>query len=257
MLDALRTLKLWQILVLAVVTLGTAAGVYGIYSWATSPDTSSLPANTQLVPVEYGDLVNTVSASGSLVFPTRAQPTFGSAGTVEQLNAKDGETVKKGQVLAKLDSASLISLQKTVAQARVNLRNAEDNLEKARNPYTELDIAQAEAAVTAARVAIKTAQDNLEKAQNPYTDSDIVQAEAAVTAAKVAIKTAQDNLEKAQNPYIESDIAQAEAAVTSAKVAIKTAQDNLEKAQNPYTDSDIVQAEAAVTAAKVAIKTAQ
>ena len=200
MLDALKTLKLWQVLLLAVVALGAAAGVYGIYGWSTSPDTPSLPANTQLVPVEYDNLVNTVSASGSLAFPTRAQPTFGSAGTVEEVSAKDGEIVKKGQVLAKLDSASLISLQKTVAQARLNLRNAQDNLEKARSPYTESDIAQAEAAVTAAKVAIKTAQDNLENAQSPYTDSDIAQVEAAVTAAKIAIKTAQDNLEKALNP---------------------------------------------------------
>src|SRR3989304_8723693 len=112
MLDALKTLRLWQILVLVVVALGVARGVYGIYSWATSPDTSSLPANTQLVAVQYGDLVSTVSASGSLVFPTRAQPTFGSAGTVEEVSAKDGETVKKGQVLAKLDSASSVSCRR-------------------------------------------------------------------------------------------------------------------------------------------------
>ena len=90
MLDSLKALKLWQILLLALVALGTAAGVYGIYGWSTNPDTPSLPANTQLVPVEYGDLVTTVSASGSLVFPTRAQPTFGSAGTVEEQVPKMG-----------------------------------------------------------------------------------------------------------------------------------------------------------------------
>ena len=90
MLDALKALKLWQILLLALVALGTAAGVYGIYSWSTSADTPSLPANTQLVAAQYGDPVTTVSASGSLVFPTRAQPTFGSAGTVEEQVPKMG-----------------------------------------------------------------------------------------------------------------------------------------------------------------------
>ena len=90
MLDSLKALKLWQVLLLALVALGAPAGVYSVYSWSTSADTPSLPANTQLVAAQYGDPVTTVSASGSLVFPTRAQPTFGSAGTVEEQVPKMG-----------------------------------------------------------------------------------------------------------------------------------------------------------------------
>ena len=107
----MKDLKLWQVVVLVVVMLGVGGGVYGVYSWATGSEADTLPDNVQLVQVQYGDLVNSVSASGSLVFAVKEQLTFGSAGTVAELTVQEGDAVEEGQVLAKLDSASIISLQ--------------------------------------------------------------------------------------------------------------------------------------------------
>lgn len=222
MIEALKTLKLWQVVVLVVVVLGTAWGVYGIYRWAAGPSgiASSLPANTQLVPVQYGNLVNSVSASGSLVFPTREQLTFGSAGTVQEVNVNEGDTVEEGQALAKLDGASLTSLEKAVAQARINLRNAEENLETAQNPYTESDIAQVELAVINARMALETAEDNLEKAENPYTADDIARAEAQVETAQVNLDNARQDLADTQKEWA-TKIQEAEDGLSDAIEAYK------------------------------------
>jgi len=99
-----------------------------------------------------------VSASGSLVYATSKQLTFDSAGTVAAIYVEKDSSVKKGDVLARLDSESVESLEGMVASARIAVRNAEDALEKAQNPYTELDIAAAKAAVEQAQQQLLDAQ---------------------------------------------------------------------------------------------------
>ncbi|MDO9333985.1 MAG: efflux RND transporter periplasmic adaptor subunit [Dehalococcoidales bacterium] len=184
----MKGLKLWQKFVLFAVVIGVAGGSYGIYHWVNKPSTSSQSTDIQLVQVQYGNITNSVSASGSLVFPVREKLTFGSAGTVAEVAVAEGDTVAKGQLLAKFDDASLLPLQEAVVQARIKLSNA-------------LDTTQAEIAVTTAKIALVTAQKNLENAETPYSESDILQAEIAVTNAKIALKKAQDNFDKAKEKY--------------------------------------------------------
>jgi len=127
----------------------------------------------QVVAVQRGDLVIDIIAVGNLAFAYEEKLTFGVSGTVEEVLVEVGDSVGKGYVLAKLDDASIISLEKAVAQARINLENTEENLKETQNPYTELDIAQAEAAVANAKVALEAAQEALEEAENPYAEFDI------------------------------------------------------------------------------------
>jgi RND family efflux transporter MFP subunit len=183
-----KGLKLWQVLVLVVVVLGMAGGSYGIYYWVTKPSASSQSTDIQLVQVQYGNITNSVSASGSLVFSSREELTFGSAGTVAEVKVSEGDTVAQGQLLAKFDDASLLPLQEIVAQAKINLSDA-------------LDTTQAEVAVASAKIALVTAQKNLENAETPYSESEILQAEVAVANAKVALKKAQDDYDKAKVKY--------------------------------------------------------
>jgi RND family efflux transporter MFP subunit len=194
-----KGLKKWQVAVLVIVVIGTAAGVYTVItrtSRTSNSSSSSLPANTQLVAVQSGNVVNSVSASGSVAFSNKQDLTFGIAGTVEQVNVQVGDTVKEGQILAKLDSASLISAQVTVAQATINLKNAQDNLAEVKLAEAQ-NTTQAELDVANAQIALTTAQDNLQKAQN----ADTSQAELDVANAQIALKTAQDNLTTANDTY--------------------------------------------------------
>ncbi len=266
---SLNGLKKWQVAVLLVIVIGTAAGVYTVITRASGTSgssSSSLPENTQLVPVQYGNVVNSVSASGSVVFPDKETLTFGIAGTVGAINVHEGDTVKEGQILAKLDSTSDIAVQIAVTQARINLENARDKLNEARNP----DINQAKLAVANARIALKTAQEALEKAENPYTESDIAQAQLAVANAKIALKTAQENYDKAKEKYesnwtvtewiLDYELKKAQLAIAQANLAkaeqtltymlagadpseveqkrlqVAVAQDNLAKAEQTLTD---------------------
>jgi len=232
MLSALKNLKLWQALVLTVLTFGVAGGIYGVYSWATGPSVSSLAANTQLVAVQYGNLVTTVSASGSLVLPNTEQLTFGSAGTVQEMNVKAGDTVAQGQVLAKLDSTSILSLEVAVSQAEIALRDAEDKLE---NPYTELEIARAELAVVNAKIALKTAQENLNGLGScPLGDEscslEFQQKQIELVVASAALAEAEATLANIQEGGDPLEVKSRELEVSNAQAALEEAQKKLEMA---------------------------
>ncbi len=156
LLDVLKTLKLWQIVVLVIVLLGTAGGTYGGYVRASGLDLPTLGTNQQLIPVKYADLVHQVSTSGNLAFPNRENLTFGSKGTVEAVLVEEGQRVVQGQVVARLDRVALASLEQAVAQARVDLKNVQDALDEAKKPPA-LALAQSRANGAAAEVSLKEA----------------------------------------------------------------------------------------------------
>lgn len=151
--------------------------------------------NRQLVQVQRSRLTAAVSTTGNLVMPSQAKLAFGTAGMVAEVNVRDGDRVEKGQPLAKLDRLTVASLEKTVAQVRLDLKKAQDDLDTAQNPYSSTDLAKGEADVTNAQVAINTASDQLEKAITPYTETVIEDARAQVRNAQVSLDGATDNLE--------------------------------------------------------------
>jgi HlyD family secretion protein len=152
-----RRLELWQPALLIAMTICVLSAVS--LSCGGGSESSATGGNsTQLYTVRYGNLTSLVHSSGSLVYSISQQLSFGSAGTVAAVYVAKDDTVKKGDVLARLDSESIESLEVAVARARISLRDAEKTLEAARDPYSESDIA-------AARKAIEYAQQQLVDAQ--------------------------------------------------------------------------------------------
>ncbi|MBI4200584.1 MAG: HlyD family efflux transporter periplasmic adaptor subunit [Chloroflexi bacterium] len=182
-LDTFKTLKLWQVGVLAAVLVGAVGGAYGVYALAAGPGRTRTGENQQLIPVRYGNLVNQVSTNGSLMFPNRIELTFGTQGTVGELLVQEGTQVKAGEVIARLDAATVASLERAVAQARVNLRNAEEALAKEKAPYTPDDVARAQLQVDSAKTSLANAERDLKLAQKDWT-SKLQTAQEAVTTAK-------------------------------------------------------------------------
>lgn len=112
--------------------------------------------------VTTGNLAVTVSASGPLKANAEYDMNFSASGTISQIDVKVGQTVKAGQVLAKLNSTSL---QDALAQAQQNVNNAQVVYNDAVNngaSQTQLD--QDNNSLQSAQVALKTAQDNLNAA---------------------------------------------------------------------------------------------
>ncbi len=200
-------------------------------------DGSTREGEPQVVEAKKGDLSITVWASGNLRFGETATFTFGSSGRVEELNVSVGDSVDKGQVLARLD---LSALEASVTQAAANLKNAEDALQNALDPYSEGDIAKIRAAVASAEASLGSAQKALEEALHPNSEGDIAKARAAVASAEVSVSDAEQALEDARNPSSKEalrEIENARALVRNARVAADNAQRDLSLAEADWSDA--------------------
>ncbi|MFQ5875007.1 MAG: efflux RND transporter periplasmic adaptor subunit, partial [Dehalococcoidia bacterium] len=217
-------MKVWKIIGLVVLAGVVIGGGWAIIGKLTKSDIASLDGEGQVVEARRGDLEMTISADGSVMAPRQAKLSFESADTISDLVVEVGDRVKKGQVLARLESSSL---ERAVAQAEAGLKTAQLSLEKARKPYDETDFARSEAAVAQAEAARKSAQLSLEKLLELYDEADIAQAEAAVSSAQAALRTAQDNLKDTQELFGENGIADAQAVVRNAEVALENARQDL------------------------------
>ncbi|MBM4452925.1 MAG: biotin/lipoyl-binding protein, partial [Chloroflexi bacterium] len=79
----------------------------------------------QTLEVVRGDLVVTVNADGSLDMPHESKLRFGTPGTVKGIYVKEGDRVREGALLAKLDDTT----QKlAVQQAQYNVELAMNEL---------------------------------------------------------------------------------------------------------------------------------
>ncbi|MFC2066032.1 efflux RND transporter periplasmic adaptor subunit [Chloroflexota bacterium] len=160
-------------------------------------DTASQP-----VSVARGDLAITVTGSGTIETSREARFAFGSGGKVAKINVKEGDTVTKGEVLAKLDTSALelarTQAQVTLTQAQVALtqaevaqQTAEYNLKNTRDTKDTLELA-----LFNAQIDSKTAEYNLEQTQDLNTWSDIKIAQASVDQAERDLEYALEQLYK-------------------------------------------------------------
>lgn len=274
----LRSLKAWQVLVLVVVILGSAGGTYAVFSSNKGSGTTALPENTQLSKVQLGTVTNAVSTSGSLAFTTKSDMTFGSAATVLQVGVKEGDSVTKGQVLAKGDTTAL---ERSVTQAKINLKTAQKNLDDAKNPYTAADLRKAQNSLAQAQIAYDSAVKDLNNAQNPDSLT-ISQKQVAVDIASINLTNAQDNLATVKAGPATSDLQKAQivviqaegtlyqattaydadpssmryAAMLSAQISLQAAHDTYVAVQAGPTALDIAKAQLSVIQAQIAYESA-
>ena len=189
----LKALKVWQYLVMVAVLIGAVGGTYGAYAVVTGSGGQELEDNQQLIPVQFGNLVNQVTTNGSLVFPNRETLTFGTAGTVVEVLVEESQQVAEGQALARLDETTVASLNRAVAQARVNLQDSLDALDRLENP-PGLDLALARSAVADAELQLQKTRDTLAGARQPYTQQEIKQQENLVANARLTLRDADQSL---------------------------------------------------------------
>ncbi len=118
---SLKTLRPVQTVALVIALLVSGGATYAGYELSSQGPSNGLEEDQQLIPIGFGDLVRQVTTSGSLEFPNRETLTFGTAGKVDQLMVRDGQSVTAGQELARLDSATAAGLAQSVAQAQVDV----------------------------------------------------------------------------------------------------------------------------------------
>ncbi len=253
LLEALKGIKVWQIVVLIAVVALAAAGTYVGYTMATAEETLDLGEDRRLVSVQRGDLVNEVSVNGSLVYANSDTLSFGTDGTVADVVVEEGQRVQAGEALARLDSETIAELERKIVQAEGALRDAEEALAEARDPYSDVDLARAEADIADALVAKRAVEDALADLQTADPQA-VARARAAVSDALIAKMAAEDELADLQTAGPQA-VARARSKVADALVAKRAAEDGLE-ALTP-TPRQIAEAEKAITTAEAAVRDAE
>jgi HlyD family secretion protein len=237
-----------------VVVFGLAGATYGVYAGSNGASQVELGEDQRIIPVRYGDLKNQVSTNGSLKFPEKEALRFDSAGTVAEVLVKEGQQVTQGQVLAKLDSSAVATLQEAVAEARVVLRDAQDSLSAFPQEHA-LQLAEVEEAVATAEFDLKTAIEALDDAQEPHTNVDIKAQEQAVAQARLALQTAQKAL-LGLEPNHSLQLGQALQTNRDAQVALEEAREALANFDSDHA-LQLAQAAEAQSAAEMALNQAQ
>jgi len=184
-----------------------------------------------------------------------------ATGRIEKLSVDVGSKVKKGDVLAELDSATL---QAQLSQAKANLAAARAKLASMEDGSRAEQIAQAKANVDAAQAKlaslqagreeqIATAQAALDEAKaradtvkKGAKETDIQQAQAAVDAAKA-------KLEQIKQWPTQTEWGQALAALDTARANMKAAEEKLADVKAGPKEADIKAAEALVEAKRAAL----
>ncbi len=222
-LGALGTLRRRRIALLAILVLVVAAVGYGACTLLGTSSQTALEENQRVLPVRMGVLTKEVSIDGGIVFPNKETLAFASRGSVDEIFVNEGEEVKEGQPLARLDAESIAALHQAAAQAELDLLKAQDDLAVAESPT--LLLAEPRQAVTNAAAALQDARRELNTLLDPPTHT-LVQAKSAVSDASDALRAAQRELEVLLAPSAYA-LAQASSAVVDAEAVLEDARDRL------------------------------
>ncbi len=166
--------------VLALVSVGL--GAYYVRRPAAAPD-------VRTAQVTRGDIVDVVSATGTLEAVTTVQVGTQVGGAIQELYADFNSIVKKGQVIARLDPtllqtnieqqrANVIRSEAELDRLKVALADSKQKLERATLlferkllPQTELETA--DVAVRSAAAQIKAAQAGLTQARSQLNTAEV------------------------------------------------------------------------------------
>ncbi|NQW17705.1 MAG: efflux RND transporter periplasmic adaptor subunit [Chloroflexi bacterium] len=192
-----------------------AAVAYGVVFYVVDDESSAAASELLEAPVTVGDLVDSVSSDGTIVFPERSVMSFGTGGTIEELLVEVGDEVSEGQVLARLDDLTVSNLATNVEEARAALEKAEDDLAEAVSAASALELAEAELAIVSAQRAVDDATDSLATLQEPEA-SDLLRAQAAVTTAESKLVNAQEALSDLEALPDAQTVSEAQVALTFA-----------------------------------------
>ncbi len=148
---------------------------------------------TRLVttPVDRGDIADVVGATGVLQAVTTVQVGSQVSGTIKDLLADFNSTVRKGQVIARLDPALF---QARVAQAQANLVSARADVERARATIADAKQKYERAQELAKQDLVPPSDLESAKAVYDGARAQLQASEAAVSQAEAALNQAQVDL---------------------------------------------------------------
>lgn len=154
---------------------------------------------------------------------------FRVGGRITEISVEEGDRVKKGQVIARLDATPY---QDELRVAEAQLAQAKAMVEKMETGTRPQEIAQAEALVRERQVTVKNLLTEYQRVQKLIDRKAVSQqafdnADAALAEARARLATAKEGLNLAKEGFREEDKAAARADLQAAEAKVASAQTRL------------------------------
>ena len=173
-------------LIVGVVAV-SALGFFGYQRFLAPVPATPTPAPAAKTEAEV------VAAQGFVVPQHSSDLAFRAGGRVTAILIAEGDQVKQGQALIRLQADQL---QAAVAQAQAALDLAKANLDQVKQGARAEDIAAAGAQVKAAQAQVRAASAERDRLTGGATDAAIAAAQAQLASTLVEQKLAQDTLDR-------------------------------------------------------------
>jgi HlyD family secretion protein len=202
-------------------------------------------AGQQLVEVARGDLVISVSGSGNIEVSDEGELAFTVGGRIDRIYVEEGDSVTRGEVLARLDTddlelaltqaqVALTTQQVAVTEAQVAVDTAEYNLDEARDLYTWPDIEEAQDDVDDAESFLNYA---IERGLPPET-LEYAQARLDAAEAKLDAMVRSYDTEEVEIKKLELKVA--EQSLELSRLSLEQARQSLDYAQKQLDEATII-----------------
>jgi RND family efflux transporter MFP subunit len=205
-----------KIIAAAVLVTAVASGS-ALY---ISTQNAKIPAVT-LTTVTKGELTKSVTITGDIKASTRNVISLSPTSKVVDVFVQEGQSVKKGDILAVLDTGDY---KNQLKQQQISLSNAKTTLAYMTGASSSADKTSTRNAVSQAQIALENAQSNYDAAQNNLDNIQEID-DNAVSQAQIALDNANSNYTAAQNNLDAIQTAD-ENAVRQAQIALNTAKAN-------------------------------
>jgi HlyD family secretion protein len=164
----LRKKAFWIILI-TVLALA-AGGGYAYYNYIYLPGQEVVEQVITTAGVSRGDLVVSVSGSGTLLPASEAALGFEGGVYVDEILVEVGDQVQEGDVLARFETGDL---ELAVAEASIKARLAQLDLADAQEGPSDAELASARAALQSAQAGMAVAQHTYSTTLNSDLDSAV------------------------------------------------------------------------------------
>ncbi len=244
-------MKRWLAILIPVLLVGTPVA-WRLHQRSSEEAAQSMQQSARmrsapivsLAVAEVRDISSVFKATGSIEAPLNVAIAPKVSGRIEYLQVQEGERVRKGQVLVRIDpseiEANVQQQQANLAEAQYRLAQAQLNQSPA-NVAVSTQIRQQKASVSSATADLNQVSENY-KAQVAAASASVRDAESKVANAKSAVKGAQANLDNATVRYnrihdlykqgftAAQDVDDAKAAVSVQESAVEIASGQLNSA---------------------------
>jgi HlyD family secretion protein len=170
--------KLPPLHIIRMVAISIGLAGIGVFAFVTNFQSQPrIDLEKLTVVAKSEDLTQKISANGTVQSGQTVNLSPKTSGRVAKIFVKQGDLVKKGQIIAEMEN---MDIQALLLQRQASLRQAQANLAKSKNGSRPEEIAQAQA-------KLESAQAGLTRSQNGNRVQEIAQAQAKLSQFKALL----------------------------------------------------------------------